>query len=357
MGMTTVDTVQLTEGADFIQRGGMVAFTADQSMGGFKLTNLATPVSDTDAATKAYVDAARSGLDVKQSVRAATTGNISLSGTQTIDGIGLSANDRVLVKNQTLPEENGIYDVKVGAWTRSTDADSNAEVTPGLFCFVEEGSVQADTGWGLSADGAITLGATALPFTQFSSAGIIIAGAGLTRTGNTLDIGENDGIQVNANDITVKIDGTTLSKSSTGLKVAVNGITGTEINPSVAGNGLSGGGGSALSVNVAAAGSVEIVSDELQVKLDGSSLLSSASGLKVNPAKFIVRETPTGLTNNSNVTFTLANTPIAGKESVYLNGILQDLGGANDYTISGAVITFNNAPKNNAKVRVNYIIA
>jgi phage-related tail fiber protein len=153
-----------------------------------KLTNLATPVSDSDAATKAYVDAARSGLDVKASVRATTTANITLSGTQTVDGVALSAGDRVLVKNQSTGLQNGIYVVAAGAWSRATDADTSTEVTPGMFTFVEEGDANADSGWVLSTNSAITLGTTSLAFTQFSSAGTISVDATLNKSGSTIGL-------------------------------------------------------------------------------------------------------------------------------------------------------------------------
>ncbi len=155
-----------------------------------RITNLATPISDADAATKGYVDAARSGLDVKGSVRASTTANLTLSGLLTVDGVSLDNGDRVLVKNQTTASQNGIYTVVTGgAWIRATDADSDAEVTPGLFVFVEEGTVNADTGWVLSNNGAVVVGTTALTFTQFSSAGLLEAGDGLTKSGNILAVG------------------------------------------------------------------------------------------------------------------------------------------------------------------------
>jgi hypothetical protein len=162
--------------------------TADVSFNSYKLTNLATPTSDSDAATKAYVDAARSGLDVKNSVRVATTANITLSGTQTIDGVALSAGDRVLVKNQTAGAQNGIYVVAAGSWVRSTDADSDAEVTPGMFTFIEEGTANADSGWVLSTNSTITLGTTSLAFAQFSGAGTISVDATLSKSGSTIGL-------------------------------------------------------------------------------------------------------------------------------------------------------------------------
>lgn len=149
----------------------------------------------------AAVDAARSGLDVKESVKAATTANITLSNTQTVDGVALAVGDRVLVKDQTTGSQNGIYVVASGAWTRSADANTSAEVNPGMFVFVEQGTVNADSGWVLTTDAPITLDTTALVFAQFSGAGQITAGSGLTKTGNTLNVGAGTGITVNADDV------------------------------------------------------------------------------------------------------------------------------------------------------------
>jgi hypothetical protein len=173
----------------------MAAPTASVALNNQRITGLADPSGAQDAATKAYVDALKTGLDVKDSVRAATTANITLSGTQTVDGVALVANDRVLVKDQTTASGNGIYVVAAGAWTRALDADNTpgSEVTGGMFTFVTEGTVNADSGWVLTTNDTIVLGTTALTFAQFSGAGQITAGAGLTKTGNTLDVASTGG--------------------------------------------------------------------------------------------------------------------------------------------------------------------
>ena len=152
------------------------------------LTGLADPVNAQDAATKNYVDLTVQGLDPKQSVKAATVANIaSLSGTMTIDGVALVAGDRVLVKDQSTQSANGIYVVASGAWTRSLDADSWAEL-PGAYVFAESGTVNADMGFVCTVEPGGTLGTTSIVFQQFSGAGQISAGAGLTKTGNTIDV-------------------------------------------------------------------------------------------------------------------------------------------------------------------------
>jgi phage-related tail fiber protein len=144
----------------------------------------------TNAYTKAEVDSMVSGLDLKASVRVATTGNIALSGLQTVDGVGLAAGDRVLVKDQTAAPQNGIYAAASGAWARTEDANTNAEVTPGLYVFVEEGTVNDNSGWVLATNGPIALNSTALAFTQFNGLGQVTAGTGLQKTGNTLSLSD-----------------------------------------------------------------------------------------------------------------------------------------------------------------------
>lgn len=164
---TTLGLIAGGTGDIWVEKAGDT-MSGPLNMGSQLITNVATPVSSGDAATKAYVDAIAEGLDVKASVRVATTANITLSGTQTIDGVAVISGDRVLVKNQTVPAENGIYVVAAGAWARATDANVSAEVTSGMFTFITEGTVAGNTGWALTTDDPIVLATTSLTFSQFS---------------------------------------------------------------------------------------------------------------------------------------------------------------------------------------------
>ena len=206
-----------------------------------RITSVATPTGGTDAANKNYVDAQLQGLDVKNSVRVATTANGTLSSAfangQTVDGVTLATNDRILIKDQSTGSENGIYTVNAsGAPTRATDFDADSEVTGGTFFFVEEGTVNADNGFVMTNDGSVTVGTTALVFTQFSGAGQVIAGAALTKSGNTLNVGVDDSsIEVNSDALRVKASGITnamlagsidLTAKVTGALPVGNGGTG-----------------------------------------------------------------------------------------------------------------------------------
>ena len=209
---------------------------------------------------KSYVDAVANGLDVKKSVRVATTGNLSgtynngngtitagSNGAISIDGVSLSVNDRVLVKDQTSQVENGFYKVTtVGSGsaafvlTRTPDGDEADELTGGAFTFVEEGTANADNGYVASHNGTPTVGTTNITFEQFSGAGQIAAGAGLTKTGNTIDvIGTADKITVSANALTIA--STYVGQSSiTTLGTITTGVwNGTAIAATSGGTGLS----------------------------------------------------------------------------------------------------------------------
>jgi hypothetical protein len=169
---------------------------ADFSLNGKKLKYIADPVDAQDAVNLRSMQASQAGLVIKPAVRAATTVNGDLATAfadgQTVDGVALATGDRILIKNQTTASENGIYTVNAtGAPTRATDFDEDADVAYGAFTFVEEGTTNADSGWVLSTDGTIVIGTTDLAFVQFSGAGQINAGDGLTKNGNELKVTED----------------------------------------------------------------------------------------------------------------------------------------------------------------------
>ena len=185
-----------------------------------RITQVATPQNGSDATNKSYVDGLVQGLDVKGSVRAATTAHGTLSTAfangQTVGGVTVATGDRILIKDQQTgsESENGVYTVNAsGAPSRASDFDSSAGITAGAFVFVEEGN-NADQGFVLTNNGTITIGTTALAFTQFSGAGNISAGNGLQQSGTTL---------------LVKLDGAGIASglaiSSSGTKIAAGGGT------------------------------------------------------------------------------------------------------------------------------------
>lgn len=208
-----VDTDQLAANAvtdakvdsTIIIAAGTNPFTGDQSMGNHKLTSVATPTLDDDAANKAYVDGVAAGLDWKDSVRVRAQGNVNLSAPgATIDSTSMSVGQRFLADTQTTPTQDGIYIYQGAATpaTRAPDAqvgDSFASVA----VFVEEGT-NADQGWVCTNDqGSDVVGTNDLTFTQFTGTAAIVAGDGLTKSGDTLDVGAGNGIQVNADSVEV----------------------------------------------------------------------------------------------------------------------------------------------------------
>lgn len=163
--------------------------------------------------SKEYVDAVKQSLDIKDSVRVASTANIDIANDlengDTLDGVTLATGDRVLLKNQSTASENGIYVVVAsGAASRSEDANASADVTSGMFVWVEEGTANADQGYVLTTNDTINLNTTSLTFTQFSGAGQITAGIGMTKSGNTLNVALDD-ITIEDNSDSLRIKGIT----------------------------------------------------------------------------------------------------------------------------------------------------
>lgn len=179
----------------FGKAGGRVVYDSGNSL--FKVTtdgstlgnmNVATPTLDDHAANKAYVDSVAQGLDVKDSVRAASTGDVNVGApASTLDGVNLVAGDRVLLKDQTTASQNGIYVYASEGLTRAIDMDAAGEFV-GAFFFIEEGTTNSDQGYVMSANGTIDVGVSAIEFTKFTGTGQITAGDALSKNGNTLNV-------------------------------------------------------------------------------------------------------------------------------------------------------------------------
>lgn len=252
--------------------------------GGGTLTGLpTTPVGSTDAVSKAYVDSVAQGLSVKNSVRVATTAAGTLASSfangSVVDGVTLVTGDRVLIKNQAAPAENGIYTVNAsGAPTRAIDSDLWSEIA-GAFTFVEEGTAQHDTGWVCTSDLGGTVGTTAITWTQFSGAGTYLAGTGLTLSGNTFSI---------TAPVTTALGGTGMTTIGSANQVlGVNtGATGLEYKTVTA--------GTAISVTPAA-GSITIANTGVTSNVAGT-------GISVSGATGAVTVTNTGVTSLAGTT-------------------------------------------------------
>jgi len=202
----------------FGKAGGRVVYDSGNSL--FKVTtdgstlgnmNVATPTLDDHAANKAYVDSVAQGLDVKDSVRAASTGDVNVgTPASTMDGVNLVDGDRVLLKNQTTASQNGIYVYASTGLTRAIDMDAAGEFV-GAFFFVEEGTVNSDQGYVMSANGTINVGTTDIEFTKFTGTGQITTGSALSKNGNTLNVNvDGTYIMVDGSDeLTIKGTSTT----------------------------------------------------------------------------------------------------------------------------------------------------
>lgn len=200
--------------------------TADVSWGSYKITSLADPTANNDAANKGYVDSVAQGLNIHDPVSAATTTTLAATtgGTVTynngtsgvgatltlsvampvLDGYTLATNDRVIVKNEVATANNGVYTINAGrtVLTRATDADTPAELNGGDFFFVQNGTVNDNTGW-VVVDKVTTIGTTPVVFSQFSGAGTYTAGNGLTLTGNVFSAVADSGILVSGSGIAI----------------------------------------------------------------------------------------------------------------------------------------------------------
>jgi hypothetical protein len=215
-----------------IKKDGSVAFTAAQSMGGFKITSLAAGTASSDAVNKGQLDAALEGLKPKAAVRVATTADIviatALNAGDVIDGITLANGDRVLVKDQTAAEANGIYVVSATP-ARSTDFDSLSPIDEvnGSLVAVQEGAENAGKVFVQSGAVAV-LDTDPINFVFFNSSSALVGGDGITVSGSNVSVDhDGQGLQIVSTQLALELDGTTLSKSASGLKVGT--ITSAEL--------------------------------------------------------------------------------------------------------------------------------
>jgi len=319
------------------------------------------PANAQDAATKNYVDtrlAAGTGAGV--TVRGASTANLTLSGVQTIDGVVYSAGQKILVKDQTTAANNGIYQVASGAWTRDSSMNTWAQV-PGTIISVQEGTANHDTVWLSTADISGTLGTTSITFTQLPGPSDILAGAGLRRTGQVLDIFAADASVVLAgsapsNNGSIRVNCDNIgSTGGRAITTTTNGIgVNSDPNTMVIATNI-------LAVRRDGAGAITASASGIACAVDGTTINIVSNKLSLVPNLFlaasncVIRETPSGTIDGSNATFTLASTPNpANSEQIFLNGMLQEPGAGNDYTISGPTITFVTAPASGSRIKANY---
>jgi|TARA_A100001391_G_scaffold158066_1_gene116376 hypothetical protein len=226
-GSAAAPTFRALVAADLLKLNEFTAPDGAVSLNSQKITNLATPTADADAASKSYVDGVAQGLDVKDSCVAATTANITISTAlnngDTLDGVTLSTNDRVLVKDQSTASENGIYIVGSSP-ARSDDLAAGVDAA-GMFTFVEQGSTNADIGFVCTSNkGSAVVGTNNLAFSTFSSSGNVTPGDGLDKSGNELsvDLKANGGIVIESTEMAVDLG----ASSITGTLAVSDGGTG-----------------------------------------------------------------------------------------------------------------------------------
>lgn len=331
-----------------------------------------TPTLDNEVAIKSYVDAAAAGArDPKDAVKVAVDSNITLSGLQTLDGYTVQQDDRVLLFGQTNAVENGLYLASTGSWSRTSDADEDSEVTNGLYTLATTGSTYQGSGFILVTDDPITVGTDEQNYIQFTALGQVIAGAGLTKTGNQLDVGAGYGIIVNAD--SVALDSTVVPNLT-----GTNNWSGQNIFTDISGNLFHNSSGLSLfvagdGITIDSGSNNQIVfstvignpfdSDASYVVLGTTSSLSNervltagfgltlddggANGnvtLNLNTAsipaldQFVFQEVPNGTIGSNNDVFTLLNpaTSISsGSIRVYKRGLRMKEGC--DYVLSSSV--------------------
>ena len=337
----SIPTANLANGIDFIQRGGSVAFTAAQSMGGFKLTSVADATTAQDAVNLQTLQAYASGFGVSKRARMIFTTNVALSAVQNSDGVTGVAGDLAWLNAQSTGSQNGLWTMNSGAWTRPTTWAA-ASTQKSFLLFIEEGTAYHDTKWTVAAD-AIVVDTTSITAAQDTTGSSYTADGtkGMLLTGSAFSVKllSTGGLSFDGSGNTqIALNGATLNLSASGLKIAD---------------------GTAGSVLMAAAGGAATYT-----ALSGDATLSNtgvvtvlATGttgfVKIGKEKF--NTTPSGIVNSVNAAFTLATTPVVGTEMVFLNGQRMFPGAGNDYTILGTAITMLVIPVTGDRITADYL--
>lgn len=335
---------EINPASDTVTFAGLtISSVAGIDMNGFKITELGDPTAATDAANKQYVDSVATGLDFKQSVRLATAAALpantaagsgvgktltaDANGALSVDGVAVAVGNRILVKDETPASDNGIYVVTDAGsagtpyiLTRATDFDQNAEVTAGSFMFVEEGTANADTGWVMTTNNPVTVDTTGLVFAQFSSATPIVGGAGILKTGQTLDVELDTG----AGAQTTGADG-----GSSGLEFDVTGVNGK------------------LRAKVDPAGGIQRLAAGFALEIDDTpnTLDVDADGLKVVGLllQFLINDVATATTVTAGNLDTLTAGVLSSADALHRHGKLEQAYNVDAAVTAGDPVYFSSA--------------
>ena len=371
----SVPSANLADGANFLKKDGSVTMTAALNFGGFLASNAAAPVSSGDLTTKAYVDAKTGGIGGVHGVRILNNANLaSLSGLAAIDGVTPIAGDIVLNVAQTTASQNGPWVAASGAWARPNWWAAASVVNEGQYFIVAEGTTFKDTKYFLTTVGTITVDTTSTAYVQDSSGAAYAAGTGLTLTGSTFSVnyGTTGTTAAAGNDtrITGALQTTALGAGvQTALGVNIGSAGAALVNGGVLGTPSSGTLTNAIGLPLgtgvtgtlqaaqfpALTGDVTTVAGALAATINHT----SGSGF-VKYTDFVTNETPGGLINSANTTYTLANTPATGAGGIsslelLYNGEVLEAGAGNDYTLSGPTITMLFTPLTGDKLRAFYM--
>jgi hypothetical protein len=333
----SIPTVNLADGTNFLKRDGSVALTATLNAGNHIISSVADPVSAQDAVNLRTLQAGIQGISLR-SARGLSVVNQTLSGLPTVDGITYTAGQTILITGNTTASQNGPWNVAVGSWTRPSTWAAASSQKSTMF-FVEEGTVYKDTKWIIITDN-IVVDTTAVTITQDQSGISYTNGNGLSLVGNAFAIKIGNTIEFNGSqEIQVKINGSSLNASASGLKISD-------------GTGI----GQVMLTNALNIPSLQTITGDVSFNGSGVTTIStnSTTGF-IKYSNLITSETPTGVINGVNVAFALVNTPVTGQTSVFQNGILLEAGAGNDYTISGSNITMLSPPLSGDKIRVTYV--